>query len=159
MRAVAILCCAMNLIAADSWPQFRGNPSLTGVTASAVPKTLKLLWTFDAGQSVESSAAIVDGVVYVGDQTPELIAVNLADGKLRWRYKGAMDGLGESSPAVHNGIVVVGDLSGVIHAVKAADGSKLWTFTANGEVKASPVIVDDRVIIGSYDGNLYCLSL
>ena len=26
-------------------------------------------------------------------------------------------------------------------------------------MKASPVIVDDRVIIGSYDGNLYCLSL
>ena len=59
--------CALH--AADDWPQFRGNPSLTGIATSAVPKTLKLLWTFEAGDSIESSAAIVDGTVYVGSQT------------------------------------------------------------------------------------------
>src|SRR5208282_5770268 len=90
-----LISCALH--AADDWPQFRGNPSLTGVATSAVPKTLKLLWTFDAGDSIESSAAIVDGTVYVGSQTAELIAVNLADGKLKWKYK-VMDGIGESSP-------------------------------------------------------------
>src|SRR5215467_7306175 len=37
---------------ADDWPQFRGNPSLTGIAASPVPKTLKLLWTFEAGESI-----------------------------------------------------------------------------------------------------------
>ena len=48
----------LSLQAADEWPQFRNDPSLTGVSASPVPKTLKLLWTFDAGDSIESSAAI-----------------------------------------------------------------------------------------------------
>src|SRR5579863_8420089 len=143
---------------ADDWAQFRGNPSLTGVAAAAVPKNLKLLWTFDAGDSIESSAAIVDGVVYVGSQSSDLIAVNLADGKLLWKYK-VKDGIGESSPSVHAGVVVVGDLSGTVHAVNAKDGKALWTFAAQAEVKASPVIVDDKVIVGSYDGNLYCLSL
>ena len=142
----------------NAWPQFRGNPSLTGVTASPVPKTLKLLWTFEAGDSIESSAAIVDGVVYVGSQSADLIAVNLSDGKLRWKYK-VKDGIGESSPAVHAGVVVVGDLSGTVLAVDAKDGKGLWTFSAMAEVKASPVIVDDKVIVGSYDGSLYCLSL
>src|SRR5487761_1380446 len=125
----------------NAWPQFRGNPSLTGVTASPVPKTLKLLWTFEAGDSIESSAAIVDGVVYVGSQSADLIAVNLSDGKLRWKYK-VKDGIGESSPAVHAGVVVVGDLSGTVLAVDAKDGKGLWTFSAMAEVKASPVIVD-----------------
>src|ERR1700691_1512367 len=143
---------------ADDWPQFRGNPSLTGIATSAVPKTLKLLWTFEAGDSIESSAAIVDGTVYVGSQTAELIAVNLADGKLKWKYK-VTDGIGESSPAVGDGIVVVGDLSGVVHGVSAKDGKGIWTFAASSEVKASPVIVDGKVIIGSYDGNLYALGL
>src|SRR5882724_10963924 len=142
---------ALTLSAADDWPQFRGNPSLNGVTNSAVPKALKLLWTFEAGESIESSAAIVDGVVYFGTQTPELIAVNLADGKLKWRYK-CKDGLGESSPAVANGIVIVGDLSGTVHAVNAADGKPVWTFAAGGEVKASPVFPEGKVIVGSYDG-------
>src|ERR1700694_1300278 len=38
----------------DDWPQFRGNNQLTGISTSAVPKTLKLLWTYDAGEPVES---------------------------------------------------------------------------------------------------------
>ena len=50
----------------DDWPQFRGNPQLTGIATSTPPKTLKLLWTYDAGEPVESSAAIADGVVYIG---------------------------------------------------------------------------------------------
>src|SRR5262249_39167966 len=57
------------------------------------------------------------------------------------------------------GLVVVGDLAGTVHAVKAADGTAAWTAATNGEVKASPVILEDKVIIGSYDGNLYCFSL
>ncbi len=35
----------------------------------------------------------------------------------------------------------------------------LWTFKAAGPVKSSPAIVQDRVFIGSDDGNLYALSL
>ena len=44
---------------ADNWSQFRGNPRLTGVSDSKVPADLKLLWTYEAGDSIESSAAIV----------------------------------------------------------------------------------------------------
>ena len=54
---------------------------------------------------------------------------------------------------------MVGDLSGVVHGVNAKDGKGIWTFAASSEVKASPVIVDGKVIIGSYDGNLYALGL
>ena len=43
---------------ADAWPQFRGNPRLTGVAASTPPATLKVLWTYEAGDSIDSSAAI-----------------------------------------------------------------------------------------------------
>ena len=53
---------------ANSWPQFRGSASLSGNTAATVPATLKLLWTYDAGDAIESSAAIADDVVYVGSQ-------------------------------------------------------------------------------------------
>src|SRR5438552_8071895 len=87
------------LSAADEWPQFRGNPQLTGVASTTVPATLSLLWTYEAGDSIESSAAISGGVVYVGAQSGNLLAIDLGTGKLRWKYK-AQDGIGESSPAV-----------------------------------------------------------
>ncbi len=144
--------------AGDDWPQFRGNPQLTGVSSSAPPAALKLLWTYEAGDSIESSAAIVGGMVYVGSQSADLLAIELASGKLRWKSH-VKEGIGESSPAVHKGMVLVGDLAGVVHAVDARDGKGLWTFKTEGEVKSSPVVVDEKVLIGSYDEHLYCLSV
>src|SRR5687767_7284139 len=97
---------------ADDWPQFRGNYNNTGVSPSQLPADLKLLWTYDAGDLIESSAAIATGAVYVGIGKSALIAVDLQSGKLKWSYK-TPEAIGESSPAVGGGIVFVGDLSGV----------------------------------------------
>ncbi len=157
MRPLIVFLLAGLLSAADEWPQFRGNPQLTGVASSAVPSIPKLLWTYEAGDSIESSAAIVGGTVYVGVQSADLLAIDLETGRLRWKYR-AKDGIGESSPAVHDGVVYIGDLAGLLHAVRAADGKALWTFKTEGEIKSSPVVAGNRVLIGSYDGKLYCLS-
>jgi outer membrane protein assembly factor BamB len=143
--------------AATSWPQFRNTPALTGVSASTLPATLTLLWTYDARSAVESSAAIVNDTVYVGAMTGELLAIDLATGKLRWSYQAAPAdyGIGESSPAVAGGTVYIGDLAGVLHAVDAATGKAKWTFKTGSEIKSSPVVAGGRVLIGSYDGSLY----
>jgi eukaryotic-like serine/threonine-protein kinase len=142
---------------ADDWPQFRGNYNNTGVSPSQPPADLKLLWTYDAGDLIESSAAIAAGAVYVGTGKSALIAVDLQSGKLKWSYK-TPEAIGESSPAVGAGMVFVGDLSGVFHAVDAATGKGIWSYKTDGEIKSSPVIVGDRVLIGSYDGALYCFN-
>jgi outer membrane protein assembly factor BamB len=42
-------------------------------------------------------------------------------------------------------------------SLTSADTIK-WTYTTGGAVTASPVIVNGKVYIGSYDGNLYCLN-
>src|SRR5438067_325119 len=141
------------------WPQFRGNQQLTGVSTATVPKTLKLLWTYDAGEPVESSPTIADGAVYIGSGAGTLSAIDLETGKPRWKYKVSQEGVGESTPAVGSGAVFVGDLGGIFHAVDIRSSKALWTFKTGAEIKSSPVIVDDRVLIGSYDGSLYCLSI
>src|SRR5947207_4282179 len=74
------------LWAADEWPQFRGNPQLTGVAGTTVPANLSLLWTYEAGDSIESSAAISAVSVYVGLQSANLLAIDLGAGTLRWKY-------------------------------------------------------------------------
>ena len=141
----------------SDWPQFRGNAHLNGVTAARVSDELSLAWTYDAGESIDSSASIVDGTVYVGSQLGELHAVDLETGKLRWKYNTG-EPIGESSPAVHDGIVFIGDLGGTIHAVDAETGDGRWTFATESEVKSSPVVVDGKVLIGSYDTFLYALA-
>ena len=46
--------------------------------AATLPEPLKLLWSYDAGDVIESSAAIVDGTVYVGAGVGDLLAIDLA---------------------------------------------------------------------------------
>src|ERR1051325_7708580 len=72
------------LSAQCAWHQFRGSPRLTGI-AGEVPAAPALKWTYEAGETIESSAAIADGVVYVGAGDGNLLAIDLVSGKLRWK--------------------------------------------------------------------------
>ena len=139
-----------------SWSQFRADPQLTGVSATALPADLKVMWTFDAGEAIESSAAIADGAVYVGSTAGELIALDLQTGAVRWRYQ---DGRNWRVVACHvEWRGVHRRLTGTFHAVDTKTGKGLWTFKTMGEIRSSPVVVGDRVLIGSYDRFLYALS-
>ena len=84
---------------AQDWPQFRGNPQLTGVSESVPPNELKLLWTHDDCEAYDSSAAIVAGVVYVGCGDGNLLALELDTGKLKWKYNTG-DIIGETEDAL-----------------------------------------------------------
>lgn len=142
---------------ADNWSQFRGNHSLTGVSRSTLGNDLKLLWTYEAGDSIESSAAIVGRTVFVGSQKGDLVSLNLDNGAVYWKFPTGAP-IGESSPAYSAGTVYIGNLDGWLNAVNASDGRKLWAFKTGSEIKSSPVVIGDRVLIGSYDQHLYCLS-
>ena len=119
--------------APETWAQFRGTPELSGASLTKLPDELELLWTLDAGESIDSSAAIAGGVVYIGTYSGELLAVDLETGAERWRYTASEEmGIGESSPAVGHGLVFVGDLAGVLHAVDAETGEAAWTYQTEG---------------------------
>src|SRR5438034_10789346 len=77
---------------AADWPTFRGDPAQTGVAAEALPDKLAIRWQFKTGgdantASVEGTAAIVGGVVYVGAFDDHLHAIDLATGTEKWKLK------------------------------------------------------------------------
>ena len=53
---------------ADEWRQFRGTPSLTGVSSSAVPATLKVLWTYELGDITQRDSFKVHLRTAVGER-------------------------------------------------------------------------------------------
>ncbi|HEX9654587.1 MAG TPA: PQQ-binding-like beta-propeller repeat protein [bacterium] len=147
------------------WPMFRGNPQNTGVASGVLPENPEPLWTFAAGDVVESSAAIADGMVYFGSLDGFLYALDFATGELKWKYQAA-DEI-KSSPAVYNGVVYFGDELGTFHALDGRSGEKKWTFKADGGIissanffSAEPIRSggEERVLFGAYDNFLYCLS-
>src|SRR5690349_4285788 len=67
-----------------SWPMFRGGPALLGVAAVKLPGDIALLWSFKTQGPVKSSAAIVDGRVFIGSDDGHLYALDLKTGAKVW---------------------------------------------------------------------------
>lgn len=142
-------------LAAADWPIFRGNPLQTGVATGTLPTGLQVLWKFETKESVESSAAIVNGVVYVGSFDEHLYAIELATGKEKWRHK---MGPVKAPVSVRDGRIYIGDADGVFHCLDGATGKSLWTHKTEGEINSGANFAGEHIVVGSDDGNLYCLA-
>jgi eukaryotic-like serine/threonine-protein kinase len=167
---------------AESWPMFRGNPGLTGISPAKLPNTLSLLWSYKTGGPVKSSAAIVGGKVFVGSDDKKLHCIDLKSGQGIWTV--ATEGEIESSPLVLDGMVFktsaegrysgamvyVGSADGGLYAVDAENGKVMWTFKTDDKILGAPNWVaapkselgesgDSKwVLAGSYDYKLYCFD-
>ncbi len=144
-------------LALDQWPMFRGNPQLTGLARGTLPDELHVRWKYETAEPITSTAAIVDGVVYVGSDDGKLYALDLATGQPRWTY--AIEDMIESSPTVVGGLVIFGDDAGVLHACDAKTGAARWKFETDGQIISSANYYRGHVIFGSYGGHVYCLRL
>ncbi|HEY4759913.1 MAG TPA: PQQ-binding-like beta-propeller repeat protein, partial [Thermoguttaceae bacterium] len=142
----------------DTWPLLRGDAQATGVAKSPLPEKLELLWRFSIQKDgFESTAAIVDGTVFIGCTDGNLYAIDLASGNQRWAYKTDSDF--RASPGVFLGRVFIGDVNGRFYCVDAASGKLQWNYDTNAEIDSSPNFHDDYVIFGSQDAMLYCLDI
>src|SRR5437879_4580130 len=86
------------------WPIFRGNALQNGIAESPLPDTLVVRWKIQVKEGIEATAAIVKDTVYCGAFDQYLYALNLADGKVKWKYKG---GSFKAPPSVFEGAVYV----------------------------------------------------
>src|SRR5262245_38997918 len=72
----------------DAWPVFRGDAQSTGTAVGSLPEKLVELWKFEVkGGAFEGTAAIADGIVYLGDLDGAVRAWDLSTGKIRWEKK------------------------------------------------------------------------
>lgn len=136
-------------------------------------KTGKQIWKYDyLGSWVESSAAIMDSVVYVGSSDAKNVyAFKAKTGKQLWKCNA--NGYPWSSPIYDNGIIYIGyagfnrdttiKSGGGILAINAATGKKIWEIDCGktstiGGVISSPVVNNNTVYYGSLDGKVYAAS-
>ncbi len=118
------------------------------------------IWRVNVGSNVESSAAVVDNVVYVGvlwnGHNGYVDALNATNGALIWQFT-TNSGI-ESSPSVVNSVVYVGSYLGYVYALNATNGNLLWSYLTGASTFSSPAVVDGIVYIGSIDGKLYAIN-
>ena len=145
----------------SSWPMFRGQRGLLGIASGTLPDSLTVVWKFKTNNSVKSSPAIVDDLVFVGSSDDNVYAINLQSGKQAWAYK-TTDAV-EASPCVVEGSVYIGSQDGFLYALDANDGLFKWKYQTEGQILGaanwtrSP---DGRlwILVGSYDNKLHCVD-
>ncbi len=158
-RRSLILSAGLGLLAicgaSADWPVFRGNALQTGVADSKLPDELEILWKLKTKDSIESTAAIAGGTVYIGSMDGLLYALDLATGKAKWTYKA---GPFKAPASIHGSAVYAGDIDGMFHCVDATTGQKRWTYETGAEISSGANFVGDNALFGSGDETLYCLS-
>jgi outer membrane protein assembly factor BamB len=155
-------------------PQERGGPvvdSLSGLILvgtrdgwlHALDTDGKRVWDFKTGGRIEAPPLIDGEAVYFGSSDGGLYALELATGKLLWRYD-AQEDVG-TTPAVAGGLVLVMTLQDTLVAVEAKTGTWKWHhrretregFTILG---AAPVQIAGSLVLGAYsDGTVAALEL
>jgi outer membrane protein assembly factor BamB len=157
--------------AADVSLMFRGTPAHTGVARERLfDGQGGVRWRFQTRSAVRSTPAVTATRVFVGSGDSTLYAIDRASGKLVWQF--AAGGPVHSSPAVARGLVVAATLGGRIFAVNESSGALRWSIQTGATLPknvspagdwdffvSSPVVVDQTIVIGAGDGNVYALDL
>lgn len=111
---------------------------------------------FPAGDAIQSSPTIVDGVIYVGSADGQLYALDAETCEELWSVETGAAIV--SSPQVIHETVYVGSDTGEVLALATEDGSEEWTVETGDAVGSSPTFDDDIVYVGSNDGSLYAID-
>ena len=150
---------------------FRGNPAHSGVAASPLfDGQGGVRWRFQTRSAVRSTPAVTTTRVFIGSGDSTLYALDRATGKLVWQFAAGTPV--HSSPAVARGLVIAATLGGRIFAVSEASGTLRWSIQTGPTLPknispagewdfyvSSPVVVDQTILIGAGDGNVYALDL
>jgi outer membrane protein assembly factor BamB len=149
-----------------SWTSFRNGLQLRGIANSTLPAEPELLWEVPTEHGTRSTAAILDGRVYIGTLDGYVLCLDLRNGDEIWKYRSIEStdpeefAPGFNAPTtVSDEAVFVGDEDGVFHAIDREFGAQLWKFETQGEIVGGATLLPgNRVMFGSHDGRLYCLA-
>lgn len=107
------------------------------------------LWKVQTGYEIYASPVADDRNVYVGDESGQMAAYSLKNGKRQWSFaaKGRIIG----TAAVDSGILVFTSVDGNIYALHAKDGTLLWTVKTEAPLVSAVTISNGVAYVGGGD--------
>ncbi len=103
-----------------------------------------------------ASPSVSGDLLFVGTHDSEVICLDWRKKEIVWQYSDEQrDQPYHSSAALTDKLVLIGGQDKQLHAIDRTTGKGVWKLATRGQVNSSPVIVGDRVFVGSKDGFLY----
>ncbi len=126
--------------------------------------TGKEKWSFVTQGAILSTPVIDGGTVYVASFDRSIYALDEATGNLKWQFPASGRSVNGpaawfwATPVIFNGILYAPCLDGKVYAVKTQDGTQVTTFDLGNKISSSPVVVNRKVVVATYDGKIYSLD-
>jgi outer membrane protein assembly factor BamB len=120
------------------------------------------IWSASVGDKKSVSlrlglgVSVADNRVYAAGHRGDVVAFDLASGRVRWRAKTRAPLSGGTAASA--GLVLVGASDGQLFAFNAANGAARWKVRLNGEVLAPAAISERLIAVRTVDGKLHGLS-
>jgi outer membrane protein assembly factor BamB/predicted phosphodiesterase len=128
----------------------------------------KLLWKFKAGKIISSSPFILGKRLYFGSWDQYFRCLDKSNGQLLWEIKigrSVYFAPARSSPTgviidttTEEGLVYITTPENKIYAISTSTGGICWVSDAKSGY-STPLIVEDELYIGGYDGYLNCFDV
>jgi outer membrane protein assembly factor BamB len=100
---------------------------------------------------------LADGILYVGSGDGGLHAVDAASGKRVWRF--ATQDKVRTDAFVAGPTVFTASLDHSVYAVERATGKEEWHKELRAEITSSPLVFEDKLLVGTRGSVLYGLGL
>jgi outer membrane protein assembly factor BamB len=104
-------------------------------------------WTFKAEGGFAAAPVVYGDTIFVGAFDYNLYAIKIGADEPMWKFHG---GKWFWAPSlIRDGVVYAGCLDGKIYAIDAISGEELWEFNTGSPIVASPIFVDDLLVVAS----------
>ena len=127
-----------------------------GVFHAVDARTGSKLWTIETLNTIHSSANVFGEHVVFGNDGAEIYCLNASDGSEIWK-KAANDRV-NSAPAIGWGAALVSGCDGKLRAIDLKTGEEKFAGELGAVSAASPAVLTDRMITGTDQGRVICLS-
>ena len=112
----------------------------------------------ELGGEVAGTPSLSQGHAYIGHMQGEVLAVDLKDKKVAWRFRDR-DFPFIGSPALAGDTLLIGSRGRRLYAIDRKTGDKKWDIRTRGGVEGAPVIAKNRAIFGAAGGRLSIIEL
>jgi outer membrane protein assembly factor BamB len=136
---------------------------LDGQVAAGDSETGRKVWVRDLHAHLESSPLAVDGTLYFGTDTTDVVALRASDGRTRWRLN--LPGAIKASPSIHDDRLFVADYQSTMFSLDAKTGKPIWRTNTSkvapfgrGGFFSSPAIGFGNVYAARDDGTVYAFD-
>lgn len=131
-------------------------------------KDLKLQWVWQARslEKFEATALVVNGVLYTVQAPNDVVALDAATGRQFWIYSHEPESSARTCCGrVNRGLAIIGDtlfmgtIDAHLLAIDAKSGKLIWDSTVADvtqqySITMSPMVIKDKVIIGTAGGDM-----